>query len=193
MAILSHCTTQIDEYSFRIWNVTSQETYDNAGINLTNGSVSQASLRFKKVNDTDDNSQVIDITSRWNHLFDCQNTGITINISEFTDHEFLGFTYFPDWMYTTTITYTYNGVEYSDSKTVGFRSIISRILYQQLQQADWKKELACSCDCQKYSSVARKFGWLMNLRYASELCLINEYLSTLMGLYKITQTQHEFS
>jgi hypothetical protein len=186
MPLLSICASQVNEYSFKVWDTTLQQTYDDAGINLD--TVTAATLEFKdlKTNLT----YTINILSDWEYVL---GDGLLINILDFPNDKMGEYEYFPDWMYDLTVKYTYNSVEYSSSKTIGFRSIISNIVYQQLQQSDWVKELKCGCGCEKYSSAFRKFDFLDKLELASIHCLITQYEELLLALYKLTGTTHEYS
>lgn len=187
--IVSLCAQQLSEYEFSVWNVTSTQTFENAGIDILTG-VTAATLHFQKVNGEGDDVTV-DIIDQWQYLF--ETGGITINFADFGESEINGFTYFPDWLYTVTINYTYDGEEYEAAVTVGFVKIIKNIVYQQMMQANWKKELSCSCGCDPYNTTLRKWNFLMMLDIAATLCLISEYEYTLLALYKLTGTEHEFN
>ena len=189
--ILRHCIIQIDDCSFRVKNTVAQSTYDDAGVNLKGSKLTAAKLYFKKINDSDANAQVIDLLSNFEYLFDCN--GLVIDVSDFTDDKWMGNEFFPDWMYETKIIYTYDGVEYTDSTTTAFMARIKNIVYQQTIQSNWKKDLACTCGCEDYNSVLRKWNWNNLAEVAAELCLINEFLTMLEGLYKITGTTHEYA
>lgn len=102
-----------------------------------------------------------------------------------------GYAYFPDAMYSISITYTYDGNSYTASTTVGFKYKINNIVIQMMQQSNWKKELGCSCSCDAYNSVLRRWEYLYNLDIAAELCLISEWEYTLEALYKLTGTTYE--
>ena len=95
-------------------------------------------------------------------------------------------------MYEIRIEYVYLGTTYSASTTVGFLKIIKNIVYQQMMKANWKKELACTCGCDSYNTTLRKWNYLMMLDIAAQLCLTSEYETTLLALYKLTGTDHEF-
>ena len=58
--ILSICAVQLDEYSFSLWNTVSTQTYTEAGIDLS--TVTDATLYWKKVNDTAANEVSLDIS-----------------------------------------------------------------------------------------------------------------------------------
>jgi len=191
MSILRLCTTQIDECNFNIKNITPQQTYDDLGIDLTDGSVTAATLSFRKYNDTVANTVTIDILADWAYVFQC--TGLNINITDFPELTFMGYDYFPDWMYQTIITYTYNGTEYTDTVQKGFLKRIYSVVEQQMMQANWKKELACTCGCESYTTTLRKWNYLQMLGIAENLCLINEFQTILLSLYKITGTIHEYN
>jgi hypothetical protein len=187
--ILQICLAQVDEYNFRLWNVTSQEAYDNAQIDWA--TFTNVSLKFYRVNEPDE-AITLDISDRYQYLFDCVGR-LVINFEDFGVETFNGFNYFPDWLYTAEISYTYNAVEYTASVTTGFRRLISRLVYQSTQQSHWKKELACTCDCENYSSILRKWNFLQLMGIAAELCLINEWFAMLKSLYKLMNTEHEFA
>ena len=188
MALLNPCTREIDKYSFLIWDTTTQEMYDAASIDLTTG-VTAAVINFTDLYTGTVYS--IDILSRWAYLL---GDGITVNIAtDFTDGLMGTYNYFPDYSYNISVVYTHLGVEYTAGKTIGFRAIISNVVYQQLQQADWVKELKCGCGCEKYSNSFRKFDWLDKLVIASSQCLITQYNEILLSLYKLTGTTHEYS
>ena len=186
MSLLNPCVIEIDKWSFLVKDTTTQQTYDDAGIDLT--TVTAAKLVFKNL--YDDSEYEIDILSDWAYLL---GDGITINVTQFPDGLMSTYDYFPDWMYEVSIVYTYNTLEYTASTTVGFRDIISHIVYQQLQQDDWKQTLGCGCGCEKYSTSLRKFDYLHGLQIASENCLINQYTTILLALYKLTGTTHEYA
>lgn len=188
--ILRVCVQQVDRYSFTVTNITSIQSYTDAGIDYT--TFTNAELCFKKVNDVVDNEVCINISDAdFQFLF--ADGGLTIDIADFPDGEFMGCTYFLDWMYEINITYTYDGTEYETSATVGFRDIILHLVYQQMLQANWKKELACTCTCENWSSALRKFNYLMMMDIAAENCLVNEYLTILSALYKLTGNVNECS
>lgn len=186
MAIFSLCAQQVDEYKFKIFDTTLQQAYDDASIDLS--TVTAASLEFKDLHTGD--IYIIDITSDWSYVL---GDGLLVNILDFPNNEMGGYEFFLDWMYNLTVKYIYNSIEYSSSKTIGFRAIISNIVYQQLQQSDWVKELKCGCGCEKYSSAFRKFDYLDKLELASNNCLIAQYEEILVALYKLTGTKHEYS
>ena len=186
MSLLNPCITQIDKYSFKVVDITTDQTYDTTGIDLS--TVTAAKLVFKNL--FDNTTYEIDILSDWAYVL---ADGLTINITSFPDGLMSGYDYFPDWMYQITIVYTYNSVEYSKARTVGFRTIISTIVFQQLQQSDWVKTLKCGCGCEKYSTSFRKFNFLDGLEIASANCLITQYTEILTALYKLTGTVHEYS
>ena len=189
--LLQFCANQISEYAFTVSNTVTQQTYDDAGVDWS--TFTNVVLTFTKVNETTPVLE-LDISDSFEYMFltSAQDGKLTINFSDFGEDTFLDLEYWTDWMYTVTITYTYAGDEYSASTTVGFLKIIKNIVYQQMMKANWKKELACSCNCEPYNTTLRKWNYLMMLDIASQLCLINEYLSTLQALYKLTGTDHEF-
>ena len=187
MAILKAQAKQIDKYSFLVWDCTTQQMYDDTGIDLTSN-VTAAKIVFK---DRKTGTEYeIDVLSRWSYIL---GDGLTLNILEFPDGMMGDYDYFPDYMYDISVVYTYTGNEYTSTKIIGFRTIISDIVIQQLQQANWLEELKCGCGCKKYASSFRKFDFLKRLGVASDLCLINEYLKILMALYKLTGTTHEYA
>jgi hypothetical protein len=190
--ILQICASQIDEYSFTVSNTVSQETYDDAVVDWA--TFTNVTLKFSKVNEETTNFLSVDISDRFEYMFltSEQDGLLTINFSDFGEETFNEFEYWPDWLYTVTVEYVYDGDEYSTSVTVGFLKIIKNIVYQQMMKSNWKKELSCSCNCEPYNTTLRKWNYLMMLEIQSELCLINEYLLTLQALYKITGTDHEF-
>ena len=185
MSLLSPCVIQRNKYSFRVFDTTLQQTYYNAGVNL--GIATNAKLTFKNLYDNE--TYEIDISNDWQFFID---DGIIVNIVDFPDGKMGEYDYFPDWFYKITISYTYKNKQYSASKSVGFRDIISYRSYQQLQQSDWKEELKCGCGCEKYSSSFRKFDYLHGLEVASKNCLINQYLKILKALHRLTGTRHEY-
>ena len=187
--ILAICAQQIDEYSFKVWNTVSVQTYEESGIDLSG--VTSATLFWKKVNDEAENEVSVDISDVFQYLF--TDGGITVSFEDFGLDTIYGETYFPDWMYSVTIEYTYNEVEYDASITVGFLKIIKNIVYQQMMKSNWKKELSCTCGCDSYNTTLRKWDYLMSLDIAAQLCLVNEYEKTLLALYKLTGTEHEFA
>jgi hypothetical protein len=207
--ILAICASQVDEYAFTVSNTVSQQQYDNAEVDLS--TVTEAVLYFKKVNDVDANRISVNIGSGedesestttttaeegvvindFGYLF--EDGGMTVHFEDFGEDTYNGYDYFPDWMYEITIKYTYDGIEYAATTTVGFKAIINRIVYQQMLQANWKKELACYCNCNNQNSTLRKYNFLMMMEAAMEQCLVNEYLTILKSLYKTTGTIHEFS
>ena len=186
MPIANLCLKELTEYSFIIFDTTTEQSYDESGIDLS--TVTAAYLDFKDLHS--DITYTIEITSDWSYFL---GDGITINVLDFPNNQMGDYDYLPDWMYSATVRYTYNSVEYSTSKTVGFRQIISTIVYQQLQQSDWVKELKCGCGCEKYSSAFRKFDFLDKLSLASDNCLIAQYEEILLALYKLTGTTHEYA
>lgn len=186
MAILSICADQIDEYKFKVFDTTLQQAYDGASIDLT--TVTAAYLDFK---DTKTGiTYTLDILSDWSYVL---GDGLLVNILDFPNNQMGNYDYFPDYYYEIKVRYTYNSVEYSSTKGIGFRKIISTIVYQQLQQSDWVKELKCGCGCEKYSSAFRKFDFLDKLEIASNNCLIVQYEEILLALYKLTGTTHEYA
>lgn len=187
--ILTICAQQIDEFSFAVFNGTSQQAYDDAGVDLS--TVTVATLYFKKVNDLEANEISVDISSLFQYLF--EDGGMTIEFEDFGVDTYNGYDYFPDWMYEIRIEYTYDGEEYEASTTVGFKAIIVRVVNQQMLQSNWKKELSCYCGCEMNSSSMRKFFYNSMLDIDANLCLVNEFIATLKALYKVTGTVHEFS
>jgi hypothetical protein len=188
MPLLNACTRQIDKYSFLIWDTTTQEMYDAAGIDLTSN-VTAARIDFTDLRTG--TTYAIDILSRWSYLL---GDGITINIAtDFTGGVMGDYNYFPDWSYTIAVVYTYLGTEYTSSKTIGFRAIVSNVVYQETQQMDWNEELKCWCGCAKESLTSRKFNYLRALEKASNNCLITQYNTILLALYKITASTHEYA
>ena len=186
--ILSICAVQLDEYSFSLWNTVSTQTYTEAGIDLS--TVTDATLYWKKVNDTAANEVSLDISDDFQYLF--EDGGLTVNFEDFGLDAIYSEEFFPDWMYEIRIEYVYLGATYSASTTVGFLKIIKNIVYQQMMKANWKKELACTCGCDSYNTTLRKWNYLMMLDIAAQLCLTSEYETTLLALYKLTGTDHEF-
>lgn len=186
--ILSICAQQIDEYSFSVWNTVSSQTYIDAGIDILND-VTAATLSFQRVNGVGD-LVTLDIIADWNYLF--LTGGLTISFTDFGLALINGYAYFPDAMYTITITYTYLGTQYTASITVGFLKIIKNIVYQQMMKANWKKELACSCGCDAYNTTERKWNYFQVLDWAAELCLLSQWDYTLKALYVLTGTDYEF-
>ena len=189
--ILQICANQISETAFTVSNTVTQETYNDAGVDWN--TFTNVVLKFTKVNETTPVLE-LDISDRFEYMFSTstQDGKLTINFSDFGEDTFLDLDYWADWMYTVEVEYTYLGDEYSASVTVGFLKIIKNIVYQQMMKSNWKKELACTCNCEPYNTTLRKWNYLMMLDIASTLCLINEYTSTLMALYKLTGTDHEF-
>lgn len=187
--ILAICAIQIDEYQFKVWNTVSAQTYVNSGVDLS--TVVQATLFWKKVNDLPENEVSVDISDDFQFLF--EDGGLTINFTDFLQDEIYGETFFPDWMYEIRIEYVYDGDAYAAATTVGFMKIIKHIIYQQMMRSNWKKELSCDCACDPYNTTLRKWNFLMMMEIAASLCLINEYLNTLLALYKLTGTDHEFA
>jgi hypothetical protein len=185
--LLNHCLFQVDEYSFKLTDITPTESYDDAGVDRT--SFTNVILTFRKVNDTA-SELTLDISDRFLYLYD--NTGLVINFTDFEVDTFNGYAYFPDYLYESNISYTYNGTEYESDYSRGFHTLISRVVYQQTQQSDWLKTLACSCDCMKHSSILRKWHFMELMVTAAELCLVNEWLRMLEALYKICGVEHEF-
>lgn len=187
--ILQICSQQVDEYGFKVFNSVSVQTYANAGINLPDDATN-ITLSFKKVNDTITNTFTIDFNDQFPYIF--TSGGAEVSFEDFGLDTINGYDYFFDWLYTVTITYTYDGVVYTASTTVGFLKIIKNIVYNQLMKSNWKKELSCnSCGCDPYSSTLRKWDFLRMLQISAELCLISEWEYTLLSLYKLTGTDHE--
>jgi hypothetical protein len=189
--LLQICGSQIDEYSFTVSNTVALQTYIDAGVDWT--TFTNVTLKFSKVNETTPLLQ-LDISDIYEYMFltSDQDGLLTINFSDFGEDTFNGETFFPDWLYTVTIEYTYAGDEYSTSVTIGFLKLIKNIVYQQMMQSNWKKELSCNCNCEPYNTTLRKWDYLQILDITSDLCLINENLLTLQSLYKLTGTDHEF-
>lgn len=187
MAIAQICIKEIDEYRFMIWDTTTQQMYDNAGIDLSSD-VTAAYLDF--IDLKTNTKYTINILPSWEYFL---GEGITVNILDFPDNTMGDYEFFPDWSYTATVRYTYSGVEYSTRKSVGFRAKISNIVYQQLQQSDWAKEIKCGCGCEKYSTTFRKFDYLNGLEIASDNCLLAQYTDILLALYKLSGITHEYS
>lgn len=185
MSLLSPCVKQLSKYSFLVWDTTTQETYDNAGVDLT--TVTSAKIIFKNL--YDNSTYEIDITSNWQYLL---GDGTTIHILDFPGGKMGEYEFFPDYMYEIKVSYVYGGTTYTATKTTGFRKIISFRVYQQIQQSNWVDELKCGCGCEKYSTGFRKFDYLHNLEVASNNCMIVEYNKILLALYRITGTKHEY-
>lgn len=192
--ILSICSRQIDEFSFQVFNTVSVQTYTDSGIDLPNN-VTAATLYFKKVNDISANEVSVDLITGTenNFVYLFTSGGLTISFEDFGLDKINGYDYFFDWMYEIRIEYTYLGVEYEASCTVGFLKIIKNIVYQQLLKSKWKKELSCSCGCDPYNTTLRKWDFLRMLQISAELCLISEWQYTLLSLYRITGTDHELA
>ena len=186
--LLQVCSSQIDQYSFTVTNTVSDQTYSDAGVDMS--TVNTATLFFKKVNDIEANEISVDISDTFQYLF--ETGGMTVNFSDFGLDTIYDQTFFPDWLWEIRIEYVYDGETYTASTTVGFLKIIKNIVYQQMMKSNWKKELACTCNCEPYNTTLRKWDYFKTLEIASELCLINEYLTTLQALYNLTGTTHEF-
>ena len=185
--ILQICASEITEYQFKVYNTVSDQTYADNGVDYT--TFTNGVLTFKKVNDT--SSVSINLTyTELQYLF--ATGGLTIDFADFGEDTINGFAYFPDWMYTISIAYDYNGTTYTASASVGFKVIITRTIGQQMLQSNWKKELACNCGCDSYSSTLRKFNYLMMMGWDADYCLINDYLTNLQALYKLAGLTHEF-
>jgi len=184
--ILNACVIQLDEYSFLVKDITTQQMYTEASVDLS--TVTAATLTFKNL--YDNTEYEINILADWAYLL---GDGLTINIVDFPNQKMGTYEYFPDYIYQVTIAYTYLGNSYTSLRTVGFRYSISQVIYQQLMQDDWKKIFACGCNCSKYSLSMRKFNWLKSLGFASDTCLIDEYKDIIMKLYKITNQTHAYS
>ena len=116
MSLLSPCVTEINKYSFLVKDVTTQQTYDTAGVDLT--TVTAAKIVFKNLFDSE--TYEIDVLSDWEYLL---GDGITINIVDFPSGQMGDYTEFPDWMYEITVEYTY------DSKFMGMGD---ELLYQDI-------------------------------------------------------------
>jgi len=187
MSILRLSVNQISRYSFLVKDNTTQQRYDDAGIDLTSG-VTAATLTITNLYDS--TTYDINILSDWAYIL---GDGITINMTDFPDNTISDYAYFPDWFYRFKVTYTYNGVEYFTTREVGFSYYIKNIVFQQIQQSDWKQTIGCGCGCEKYDTSIRKFNWLKALDIANELCLINEFNTTVLALYKLTGYTHEYS
>ena len=189
MSLLNPSVTQINKYSFLIKDTTTDMTYADAGVDLT--TVTAATLTIKKAYLPDNDSTVtLDILNNWAYML---TDGITINVDDLPNNLYNGYAYFPDWMYSFTVTYTYNGTSYTKTRIIGFAKIIRNVVMQQLQQADWVNELKCSCGCEKLSLTQRKFNYLKLLTIASEECLIVQYQEILLALYKLAGQTHEYS
>lgn len=186
MAILNACVTQIDKYSFKVWDTTTEQMYAEAGIDLT--SVTSAIVIFKNL--YNEETYEITVTDDWAYIL---GDGLTINIVDFPGNKMDGYTYFPDYMYEITVQYVKSGRTYTSTRTIGFRAIITDIVFQRLQQADWVMELKCGCGCEKYNTSMRRFNYLRGLEMASENCLIADYIEILFALYKLTGTDHEYN
>ena len=128
--ILSICGQQVNDTSFVVYNNTSQQMYDQSGINLT--TVTTATLTFSRVNAVGD-IVTTDIGTTFQYLF--EDGGLTIDFTDFGEDLINGYSYFPDSLYTITINYTYDGEAYSAATTVGFKSTITNIVFQQSQQS----------------------------------------------------------
>lgn len=190
--ILSICASEIDETSFNVWNIISTQTYTDSGIDLS--TVTDATLYFGKVNGDEDDEVSVTLTpAQFQYLF--ATGGLTIHFAAFQETLINGYSYFPDYMYTVRIEYVYpaDGETYTASATMGFKARIQHIIYQQMLQSEWKKELSCTCSCESYSTTLRKWNYLMMMEIAANLCLINEYLNILGSLYKLTNTEYEFA
>ena len=186
MALLSICVTQINKYSFKVFDTTLQETYDTAGVDLS--TVTAAKLTFKNL--YDNSTYEVDILDKWSYLLD---DGTLINVMDFPNMKMGDYSYFPDYMYEITVTYTYNSVSYTSVKTIGFRSIITGIINQQMQQSDWISQLKEECCSGKSATTRRKYNYLDLLSIASANCLISHYTELLLSLYKLTGTTHEYN
>ena len=184
--ILHICANQIDRYNFKVYDTVTEQMYADTGIDMTTVTAAKLVFTDKKTG----SNYEIDIFSDWQYIL---SDGLTININDFPDNKMGDYDYFPDWVYDITVVYTYGGNEYSSKKCIGFRAIISNIVYQQLQQSSWVQEMKCGCGCKKYATSFRKFDFLGMLKVASENCLINEYIEILQSLYKLTATTHEYS
>ena len=183
--LLNPVITQINKYSFLIKDSTTAQMYTEAGVDLS--TVTSATVTFKKAY-LPTTTYTITIGTDFQYIL---GDGLTINITDFPDNLVYDQDHIPDWMYTISVIYTYNSRDYTKTRTVGFREVISAIVFAQLQQSDWVKEL--SCGCEKYSLSMRKFNYLRGLEIASDQCLIMQYQEILMALYKITGTTHEYS
>lgn len=183
--ILQLCVQQVDKYSFTIKDITTSEMYAGAGISLAS-QVTAATLQIKNL--YDNSTTTINVLSKWPYIL---TDGATVNIVDLPNNTFGGYDYFPDYMYEFTLSYTYAGRPYSSSQSVGFRAIISSVVYQQLKQEDWKKTLGCGC--YKASLSLRKFNYLKGLQYASENCLVQDYITVLLALYKLAGEEHDYS
>jgi len=186
--ILTICANEVNDTSFVFYNNTSVQQYTESGIDLS--TVTNAVLTFSRVNDVGD-IVTTDISLTFQYLF--TDGGLTIQFEDFGEDLINGYAFFPDALYSISITYTYDGVSYTASTTVGFKARISNIVYQMMIQSAWRKELSCSCACDPYNSVNRRWEYLYNLDIAAELCLIAQFEYTLLALYKLTGTEYEFS
>lgn len=183
--LLNPVVNQINKYSFLVTDATTQQTYDEAGVDLS--TATNVVLSIQKAYNPEVTYE-INVSSNLQYILD---GGLTVNVNDFDGNLVFGLDHFPDWMYEVTVSYTYQGLRYNKKEVVGFRSTITDIVIQQLQQSDWVKEL--SCGCEKYSLTIRKFNYLRGLTLASENCLIMQYQEILLALYKLTGTTHEFS
>jgi hypothetical protein len=184
--ILSICSQQVNDTSFVVYNNTSQQLYTESGINLA--TVTTATLTFSRVNEEGD-VVTTDISLTFQYLF--ESGGLTIDFTDFGEDLINGLDYFADALYTISISYVYDGNLYTASTTVGFKARINNIVIQMMIQSNWKKELSCSCACDPYNSVNRRWEYLYNLDLLAELCLISEYELNLKSLYKLTGTEYE--
>lgn len=186
--ILAICGRENDEYGFSIWNTVSQQTYDGSGIDWN--TFTNLTLYFGLVNGDPADEVSVDISSDFTYLF--EEGGMEIEFADFGETLINGYSYFPDGMMSIRITYTYDREEYEASTTIGFLAIIKRVVYNQMMKSNWKKELACSCDCNGYSATLRKWNYFKMMEWAANLCLIDEYTQALEALYKLTGTTYEF-
>jgi hypothetical protein len=185
--ILTLCALQVDEYNFTVWNNTSQQMYTQSGIDLS--TVTTATLYFSRVNNQGD-EVTFDIGDTFSFLF--TTGGLTVNFDDFGEALINGYTYWPDALYTITIKYVFDGNLYETAITIGFKKLISNVVYQQLQRSDWKKEISCNCGCDSYSTTLRKWEYLYNLDISAQLCLLAQFDATLRALYKLTGQEYEF-
>ncbi len=185
--ILTICASQVDEYNFTVWNNTAEQQYIQSNIDLS--SVVTATLYFSRVNSQGD-EVTVDIGDTFSFLF--TTGGLTLNFDDFGETLINGYTYWPDSVYTITIKYVFDGILYEAATTVGFKKLISSVVYQQLQQSDWKKDVSCSCGCDSYSTTLRKWEYLYKLDIAASLCLLTQFDVILKALYKLTGQEYEF-
>mgnify|MGYP001274468512 CR=1 FL=1 len=186
--ILQICMAQVSDTSFTVWNTVSQQTYQNAGIDLS--SVSTAVLYLNRTNGDAADEVSVDISSEFQFLF--TSGGLNLDFTDFGLDTMFGYAYWPDGLWTVRIEYVYDGNEFEAATTVGFKKTISNIVYQQLMQSNWRKEISCNCGCDPYNSTIRKWEFLYNLDIAAELCLLDQFYTTLKALYRLTGVEYEY-